>query len=144
MIENHRRQSSWHLGFLCNVYKVKVCCIRARFAVTSVDRMPLLFVGYELTNNTLTTIPVSDYFDCVTACLAEQRCCSVNFKPEGISICNLNKRCRRERQEDGCLKRSDHAVYYELSNTRGWDVVSEVNDGVNLKNMIDNCGEWGF
>ena len=110
------------------IYKVKVCYIRARFAVTSVDHMPLLFLGYELTNNTLTTIQVSDYFDCVTACLAEQRCCSVNFKPEGISICNLNKRCRRKRQEDGCLKRSDHAVYYELSNTRGWDVVSEVND----------------
>ena len=92
----------------------KVCCIA------------LLLVGYELTSNTLRTITVSDYFDCVTACLAEQRCCSVNYKRDDIPVCNLNKRCRRKEVEDGCMKRSLNVIYYELSDTKARTLVSGV------------------
>ncbi|KAL9987715.1 hypothetical protein ACROYT_G002065 [Oculina patagonica] len=75
--------------------------------------------GYELADNILRTITVSDYFDCVTACLAERRCCSVNYKPDDVPICDLNIRCRRKQVEDGCMKRSPNVIYYELSETKG-------------------------
>ena len=79
-----------------------------------------------MTDNILRTMTVWDYFDCVTACLAEKRCCSVNYKPDDIPTCDLNKRCRRKRVEDGCMKpRINHVVYYELSDTKGRGLVSE-------------------
>ena len=82
--------------------------------------MPLLFVDIQLVNNTLRTITVSDCFDCVAACLAEPHCCSVNFKlADDLSICNLNRRCRRETVEDGCLMKTERSIYFELSDTKG-------------------------
>lgn len=108
------------------MYGTKNLFSELHFAVFIKLLFSILFAGYELTDNILRTITVLDYFDCVTACLAEQRCCSVNYKPDGIPICDLNKRCRRKRVKDGCMKpRTYNVVYYELSDTKGRGLVSK-------------------